>query len=108
MALVVSTLQAGGGDAKNLKVSKSTAIRHRQKEQAAQAKDVKQSFKEDWEGYPKILHWDGKVMDVMTARGATKKDVNAVVVSVPGTDKCPVAISIPTVESGTGENEWYR
>ena len=104
MALVVSTIKAGGGETKDLIVSKATAIRHRRKEQATQADGVQQSFKEEWKGYPKVLHWDGKIMDVMTSKGALKKDVNAVVLSVPGTDTSPIAISIPTVDSGTGVN----
>ena len=34
--------------------------------------------------YPKILHWDGKIMEVTNQTGKVVQDMNSVVLTVPG------------------------
>lgn len=66
LALVADTLCAGGADMDNFVGSVSTVKRHRLAEREAAATTLRSSFHEKWNGYPKLLQWDGKQMDVLT------------------------------------------
>ena len=42
-------------------------------------------------------------MELLEAQGQRYQDINAVVISIPGSDIAPMVIGAPTVEQGTGQ-----
>ena len=42
-------------------------------------------------------------MELLEAQGQRYQDINAVVISIPGSDTAPMVIGAPTVEQGTGQ-----
>ena len=42
-------------------------------------------------------------MEMLEAQGQWYQDINAVVISIPGSDIAPMVIGAPTVEQGTGQ-----
>ncbi len=103
LALVSSTVSAAGGDMEDFYASQATVKRHRKKEQTEIANKIRDSFRSEWKGWPKILHWDGKVMELDEPQGRSYQDVNAAVLSVPGSGSKGMVIGAPTVARGTGQ-----
>ena len=62
VAMVASTVKAAGGDVEEFTISHATVKRHRKTEQACQGSMINKSFVIKWKGWPKIIHWDGKMM----------------------------------------------
>ena len=63
--------------------SVTTIYRKHKLETSNGTEHLRKKFKSDFKTYLKVLHWDGKIMDVVNKNGATEKDVNAVVLTVP-------------------------
>ena len=82
----------------------STTKRKRTRCLEAKAQDIKESFSTKLAGYPKVVQWDGKIMTVENKEGRVKQDINAIVISVPGTSLSPTTIGASSLETGTGAN----
>ena len=82
-------------------VSVSTTFRKRKLETSQKAARLKEEFKENYKSMPKIIHWDSKIMDVVDLKGIKEKDINSIVLTVPGVSVSTV-IGIPETSSGTG------
>ena len=104
LAMVASTIKAAGGDVNDFTASPATIKRHRKSEQTDKASEIRSAFKKNWLGWPKVVQWDGKVMEMMEEVGRRYQDINAVVLSIPGSDTTPKVIGIPVVQRGTGIN----
>ena len=105
LAIVTNTVKAAGGNLDDFTASHSAAKRHRKQEQATKATFIKDSFTSKWKGWPKVQQWDGKVMELQEAQGIRRyQDVNAVVLSIPGSTMSPTAIGMPIVDRGTCHN----
>ena len=50
----------------------------------------------------KLLQWDGKIMDITHKNGTQKEDINAIVLSMPGSNLPPKIIGAPQVTGSTG------
>ena len=98
-ALVASTVSAINGEDEPVSIS---TVRRQRFKQLRRSVETKSSFYNNFKGYPKIVHWDGKVMSITSKKGTEKEDINAVVLTVPGTSHGSKTIGIPSVEHGTG------
>ena len=88
LALLAGTLQSLGKDISSMPVSVSTVHRKRKMACRTVAENICQEFNSSWSGWPKIIQWDGKKMEVMQEdSGGNKEDVNVVVLSVPGSSE---------------------
>ena len=99
-ALIASTVAAAGSEDDFSSISSTKRLRSREINRLAT--DIKNSFLEDFAGYPKLLQWDGKIMEVTSSKETNKEDVNAVVLSVPGSSLPPKAVGAPNLSQGTG------
>ena len=82
-------------------VSVSTTFRKRKFETNQEAAKLKEEFKENYKLMPKVVHWDSKIMEVVDFKGMKEKDINSIVLTVPGVSVSTV-IGIPETSSGTG------
>ena len=103
LGMVASTINAAGGNMQDVVASLPSAKRHRKATQAEIARKVKDDFINDCKSMKKVLHWDGKVTQFTVGKDKVYYDCNAVVLSVPLSEKKPQFIGAPIVAHGTGE-----
>ena len=103
LAIVAGTVKSMGGDIDTMPASISSLHRKRKKACKSLADDVCCKFNDKWKGWPKIIQWDGKMMEVMQEdSGAKKEDINVVAFNVPGSEEKVKTIAIPSVKQATG------
>ena len=84
-----SIINNSGGNIDDFVLSPASTKRKRKAEQEAIADKIKDDFKDKWAGYPKIVQWDRKMMELLEGNGRVYQDVNAVVLNAPGSDAPP-------------------
>ena len=103
LGMVASTVNAAGGDMLAIVASPATVKRKRKEAQKVIAKRVKREFITNNDSKLKQLHWDGKVTEFYDEHGTSYEDCNAVVISIPLSEKDTQFIGAPVVSQGTGE-----
>ena len=103
-AMVASTASALGPGEDIEVPSIRTVKRKRIRYFKEKANELKESFFANFSEYPKIVQWDGKIMVVENKEGREKEDINAVVISVPGTSCPPKTIGASSLKASTGAN----
>lgn len=104
LAMMASFVDCSGGDINDFVLSSTSVKRKRKEEQESLADDIRDDFKEKYAGWPKFVQWDGKCMVLLEGNDRVFQEVNAVVLSVPGSGEKPKVIGLPTVDRGTGRN----
>ncbi len=101
LGMAASFINTSAGNVQDFVASPATTKRKWKKEQKRIGNEVKENWKQKWAGWPKIIQWDGKVMELLEDNNRVYQDVNAFILTVPGSRTPPMVIGAPTIDSGT-------